>query len=138
MVSVKKRKMILLEKLEISSLKKICRIENISSEGTKEELVERVAKHLYLAPTRLYVKRLGLNEEISLFNHDLVPTHRILEDDERKKLFKKYSITPKNLPRLKVRDPAAMTIGARRGDIVEISRKSKTAGEIKYYRVVVR
>jgi len=59
-------------------------------------------------------------------------------EKEKRELLKKYSITVNQLPRIRVRDPAAMAIGARVGDVVEITRKSHTAGEIKYYRVVVR
>lgn len=100
--------------------------------------MERLAKKLSLKKTRTYSKSLGLREGFSIFKHVLVPEHRIMSEKEKRELLKKYSITLNNLPRIRVRDPAAMAIGARVGDVIEITRKSRTAGEIKYYRVAVR
>lgn len=136
--SIKKRKIQLFGRLGINSLRKICKVEQISSSGKKDEIVERLASKLSLKKARVYSKNLGLEEGVSLFKHRLVPKHRIMSGKEKQKLFKKYSITSRNLPRIRVRDPAAMAIGARIGDVIEITRKSPTAGETKYYRVVVK
>ncbi len=61
-----------------------------------------------------------------------------MSEKEKRELLKKYSITLNQLPRIRVRDPAAMAIAAKIGDVIEITRKSRTAGETKYYRVVVK
>jgi DNA-directed RNA polymerase subunit H len=53
-------------------------------------------------------------------------------------VFKKYGVTAKELPKIYVSDPAAIAIGAKVGDIIEITRKSPVAGEIKYYRAVIK
>lgn len=137
-VSVKRTKLKLFGTLPINSLRKICKIERISPSGKKAEIVERLAKELTLKKARNYSKNLGLREEFSIFKHRLVPKHRIMKEGERQELLEKYSITLNQLPRIRVRDPAAMAIGARVGDVLEITRKSLTSGETKYYRVVVR
>ena len=77
------------------------------------------------------------NKEIDIFEHELVPKHRVLNIKETWELLKKYGIKSKQLPRILAKDPAVKAIDAKPGDIIEITRKSPTAGEAKYYRVVV-
>ena len=76
-------------------------------------------------------------KEINIFEHELVPKHRVLTKEEREELLKRYGVKPKQLPRILSKDPAVKAIDAELGDIIEITRKSPTAGEAKYYRVVV-
>ena len=68
----------------------------------------------------------------------LVPRHRILSEKEKEELLKKYNISPLQLPKILTTDPIVQILGAKEGDIIEIIRKSPTAGETKYYRVVIR
>ncbi|CAB49535.1 DNA-directed RNA polymerase subunit H [Pyrococcus abyssi] len=75
--------------------------------------------------------------EFNIFKHVLVPEHRILSEEEKKALLEKYRITPAQLPQIKASDPAVKALGAKPGDIIEIKRKSPTAGVYYYYRVVV-
>ena len=42
----------------------------------------------------------------------------------------------KNLPKIKVYDPVVLAIGARKGDILRITRESQTAGVFVTYRIV--
>ncbi len=74
---------------------------------------------------------------VNIFEHELVPKHRILTEEEKQELLKKYGIELKNLPRIYLKDPAIVAIGGKVHDVIEIARKSPTAGETKYYRVVV-
>lgn len=73
----------------------------------------------------------------NLFDHELVPRHEILKQDEREKLLTQYHVPPYQLPRIKTSDPAVKAIGARAGDIVKITRNSATAGKYTAYRYVV-
>lgn len=76
--------------------------------------------------------------EIEIFNHRLSPKYRVLSDDEVGNLLNKYNVTKRDLPKLKVNDPAAVKLGAQEGSVVEILRESPTAGKAKYYRFVVK
>lgn len=77
-------------------------------------------------------------KELNILKHELVPKHRILNEKEREELFKKYGINIRQLPRISGSDPVIKLINGQLGDVVEIARKSPTAGETKYYRVVVK
>ena len=68
-----------------------------------------------------------------LFKHYLVPKHRVLSKKEAMKIAKKYG-GRKFFPKISSDDPVVKLLGAKPGDIIEITRK----GEGKYYRVVVR
>ena len=68
----------------------------------------------------------------------MVPKHEILKEAERDSVLNKYGITLKQLPRIVSTDPVIKLIEAEIGDVVKITRKSRTAGETDYYRVVVK
>lgn len=77
------------------------------------------------------------DQSTEVLNHILVPKHRILSLEEKKKLLEKLGITHLQLPILLHSDVVAKLIKVKVGDVVEITRKSETAGETKYYRYVV-
>jgi DNA-directed RNA polymerase subunit H len=119
-------------------LEKIARAENITTKGTKKELVKRLGKKLRLKVIRKYYSGLTVKRRIGIFKHSLVPLHRIMDDGEVEKLKKKYGLKSlKQLPRILITDPAAIAIGAARGDVLEITRNNKIVGESKYYRLVI-
>ena len=70
--------------------------------------------------------------------HELVPKHILLSDAEKEELLKKYGITVRQLPRILSTDPAVTKLECKVGDVIRIERKSMTAGESIYYRVVVK
>ena len=72
-----------------------------------------------------------------IMNHDLVPLHQIITEKEKKDLLKKYKIEPNKLPKILDTDPVCISIGAKPGQIVKITRKSQTANEAVAYRLVV-
>ncbi len=70
--------------------------------------------------------------------HVLVPIHEKLTDEEREAFLKEYGITSlAELPKIRKDDPAIRHLQVKRGDIIRIRRKSPTAGETIFYRVVV-
>jgi len=75
--------------------------------------------------------------EVDITKHRLVPKHEVLSPEEAKKVLETYGVEPHQLPLLLSKDPVAKIIGAKPGDIVKITRKSPTAGEIVVYRYVV-
>lgn len=76
-------------------------------------------------------------EEIDVLRHMLVPKHEIASKKEVEELMEKYRIQPHQLPKILVSDPAAKAIGAKPGDIIKITRKSRTAGVATAYRLAV-
>jgi DNA-directed RNA polymerase subunit H len=67
----------------------------------------------------------------------LVPKHEILPKEEVERVLEKYNITKGQIPKILESDPMVKKIKAKPGDVIKITRKSKTAGESIYYRVVV-
>lgn len=69
--------------------------------------------------------------------HGLVPKHEILSEEELQYLLKRYNITKGQLPKILITDPVVKKIKAKVGDVLKITRESKTAGKTVVYRVVV-
>ena len=127
----------LLEKLSYKQLVKICEEEGLQKSGRKSEVLKRVLENVPEEKLRAHVLEfMGFSGKI--LEHELVPKHRIMGEDEVKELLERLGIKKWQLPKILESDPVAMVIGARAGDVIEITRKSPTAGEAKYYRVVVK
>jgi DNA-directed RNA polymerase subunit H len=75
--------------------------------------------------------------KINLFDHVLVPKHELLSSEEAERIINKYRIHPYQLPQIVSSDPAARAINAQAGDVIKITRKSRTAGVSTAYRYVV-
>ncbi len=121
-----------------SDLEEIAKIENVSRQGTKKELVKRLSKKVRLAKIRHYYSTFMIKREYGILEHHLVPPHRIMSEKEVKELIKKYGLKNiKQIPRILVTDPVMIALGAAKGDVIEITRKSGIAGESKYYRLVI-
>jgi DNA-directed RNA polymerase subunit H len=75
--------------------------------------------------------------KFSLLDHESVPKHEIMSENELKSVLSKFSIEKEQLPKIKTQDPVCKEIGAALGDVVKITRKSQTAGEADYYRLVI-
>jgi len=74
-----------------------------------------------------------------LVSHILIPKHEVMADDEVEELLKKYNITKDKLPKIYEFDAAISGLNPepKPGEVIKILRKSPTAGNIFYYRVVV-
>ncbi|MEM3615338.1 MAG: DNA-directed RNA polymerase subunit H [Candidatus Methanomethylicia archaeon] len=78
-----------------------------------------------------------MSKKFSIFDHVLVPQHVLLSKREAEEVLEKLGVQPHQLPYIRVNDPAARALGARRGDIIKIIRRSPTAGISVAYRYVV-
>lgn len=78
-----------------------------------------------------------MSDEIDIFLSSLVPKQEILPEDEKKILLEKLHITESQLPKVMSSDPAVKILGAKKGEVLKISRKSQTAGDCVYYRIVI-
>ncbi len=76
-------------------------------------------------------------DELDIFKSNLVPKHELMQGEEVDELLKNYNIKLKHLPRMKSEDPVVKILGGKHGDVIKIIRRSPTAGESYYYRVVV-
>jgi DNA-directed RNA polymerase subunit H len=76
-------------------------------------------------------------KQIDVLLHDLVPQHILLTKKETQDLMDKYQITVIDLPQIFEKDPIAIAIGAKEGDVIKIIRDSRTTVKsIDYYRYV--
>lgn len=74
-----------------------------------------------------------------LLRHRFVPKHIILSEEEKKEVIRRFAGgDPYKLPYILITDPVVKAIGAKPGDVIKIIRKSPTAGEAIYYRLVVK
>ncbi|HZX20610.1 MAG TPA: DNA-directed RNA polymerase subunit H [archaeon] len=70
-------------------------------------------------------------------DHFLVSKHEIVPLERLEEVFKKFGSKAEKFPQILVDDPAVEEIGAKRGDMIKITRKSQTAGTSIYFRIVV-
>ena len=78
-----------------------------------------------------------MKKKIETPKHILIPKHAKISDKEKSELLKKYDIGENSLPKILATDPAVSGMSAKPGDVIRISRKSPTAGEAVFYRVVI-
>lgn len=71
-----------------------------------------------------------------IFDHKLVPPHRIISKDEEEALIKRERINRSQLPKILKTDVACIIIGAVPDDIIEITRYNENSGLDITYRIV--
>ncbi len=76
-------------------------------------------------------------KDFDVTKHILYFKHEVLSESEEKKLLERYKISKKELPSIKKSDPGLSGLKVKIGDIIRIKRKSPTAGEHNYYRVII-
>ena len=76
-------------------------------------------------------------KKFNILDHELVPEHIILPKEEAEEILKKFNIKPEQLPKILATDPVVKAIGAKKGDIIKVIRRSKTALKSVVYRIVV-
>ena len=69
--------------------------------------------------------------------HILTPKHLKLSEKEKIQLFEKYYVTSKEMPKILKTDASLSELNMKPGDVAKIIRKSPTAGEAVFYRVVI-
>lgn len=108
---------------------------------TKEELndpLSNVLKQIWEKEKVHIVIESIARLQFNLLNHNLVPNHRIMNDNEVGGIMEKYNILSlEQLPEINRFDPVAKLIGIKPKEVCEIKRPSKSAIESYYYRVCV-
>ena len=75
-------------------------------------------------------------QKFKVDKHILTPKHLKLGEREKAQLLEKYHVTSKELPKMQKTDSAIKELDVKLGDVIRIIRKSPTAGESVFYRVV--
>jgi DNA-directed RNA polymerase subunit H len=79
--------------------------------------------------------------KIDIQQHDLVPKHEVISESEKELLQQNSDFDINNLPKIKINDPVVKeldkTSKISAGDVLRITRNSKTAGEFISYRIVI-
>ena len=78
-----------------------------------------------------------MKKKFKIDKHILIPKHSKLSNTQKEKLLEKYNISIKELPKLLRTDPAIVSLDPKPSDVIKIVRKSPTASEAIFYRVVV-
>lgn len=76
-------------------------------------------------------------KKITKIQHQLVPEHEKISDEEKAELLEYHNITTKQLPKILITDPAIKHLQPKENDVIKITRNSPTAGQITFYRGVV-
>ncbi len=76
-------------------------------------------------------------EKFDITKHVLVPKHIKLNQEEINELLQKYNVSLRQLPKISVKDPMSKLLEAKIGDVIKIIRKSPTAAQSDFFRVVV-
>jgi DNA-directed RNA polymerase subunit H len=73
---------------------------------------------------------------VDVTQHESVPEHSVLAEDELESVLAEYGIKRTDLPKIKQSDPA-LPSDVEVGDVVEIIRDSRTTERATVYRLVV-
>ena len=75
-------------------------------------------------------------QKFKVDKHILTPKHAKMGEKEKAQMLEQYKVTSRELPKILKTDSAIKQLEAKPGDVIKIIRKSPTAGETIFYRVV--
>lgn len=109
----------------------------IINEEPNDNLVNRL-KFIYDSDKVFIVIHNIQRLQFNILHHDLVPRSRILNNDEKDDMKKKFNInSDKQLPEISRFDPVSLALCVRPGNIVEFKRKSINSIVSLYYRICI-
>jgi DNA-directed RNA polymerase I, II, and III subunit RPABC1 len=108
----------------------------ISESPTSEKVLGALINHISDRDNQLVQMFLMNTLFFNITKHQLQPKMRIIADVERTELAKKFPELDK-LPRIESQDAMAKYLGARPGDIVEVTGMCESTAENKRWRICV-
>ena len=102
----------------------------------QEKPTPQIAKELQNDEFKSYEIFLTKNLMFNITQHEIVPRHILLGEEDAKKVLNEFQATKQQLPKLLSTDPVAKYYGMKSGDICKIIRHSPMTGESFYYRMV--
>ncbi|XP_071686519.1 DNA-directed RNA polymerases IV and V subunit 5B-like [Rutidosis leptorrhynchoides] len=73
---------------------------------------------------------------VNITKHVLKPKHRVITDQEKEKLLKKFNLNEKQLPRMSEKDAIAQYYGLTKGQVVEVTYNGEITGLHVTYRCI--
>ncbi len=114
----------------------------VEKEGAAKGIMVGNGKYTYSAKST--ASKMGVElipptlPTFDVFEHELVPRHEILSEEDRREILERFHAKPYQFPWIKASDPIAIILGAEPGDIIRITGESATAGKSESYRYVVK
>jgi DNA-directed RNA polymerase subunit H (RpoH/RPB5) len=100
-----------------------------------ESVLEIVREHISDKSNQLVQLFYQSHLNFDISKHRKVPKHRIITEEEVQAISKEYHIADiKKIPKIDSQDPMAKWIGARPGDVIEITGMCVASAENKHYR----
>lgn len=100
-----------------------------------ESVLEIVREHISDKSNQLVQLFYQSHLNFDISKHRKVPKHRIITEEEIQAISKEYHIADiKKIPKIDSQDPMAKWIGARPGDVIEVTGMCVASGENKHYR----
>ena len=75
---------------------------------------------------------------INISKHEYVKRHKIVSNETKLEILKKYKIKKHMLPSILITDPMCRYVCGKLGDIIKVTRIEETGGESDYFRLVIR
>jgi DNA-directed RNA polymerase subunit H len=101
------------------------------SESVQDSLIKHVSEKSNPLVQIFEIRKLQFN----ISKHRKVPNHKLLSDAEKAEIVKLYE--PDKMPKILCQDEMAKFIGARPGDVVEVTGMCQTSSENKRWRYCV-
>ena len=107
----------------------------VSESTTSEKVLNALINYIANKDNQLVQIFVYRSLYFNISKHRFVPTHKLLTSAEKTEVLKKYSA--ERLSRIESQDPMAKYIGARPGDIVEITGMCETTAWNERFRICV-
>lgn len=107
--------------------------DQVTYQGSLEEYINKIYSTNKRFLQIFYIKTLLFD----ITKHSFVPSYRILSDEEKLEVMKKFKIDEIKCPQIKVYDPLGSFYGVKVGQMIETNYHSDTNGVTISYRICI-